>query len=95
VGGVRRTGPATGAVGTKGAPRSGASQFPTEGPLTGGTLVPGATELLDPAAQESTGNHDPWNPKGTRAGRCTVATGGPAKEVASRITRSLESVVAS
>lgn len=44
---------------------------------------------------ESVGTHDPWKPNGTRAGRCTVATGGPPNEVASRMTRSLASRVAS
>ncbi len=45
--------------------------------------------------QGDEGTQEPWKPKGTRAGRCTVATGGPPKEVASRTTRSLASRVAS
>ncbi len=48
-----------------------------------------------PPAQGVEGTQELWNPKGTRAGRCTVATGGPEKEVASRTTRSLASRVAS
>ncbi len=47
------------------------------------------------ADQASAGTHDPWNPKGTRAGRWTVATGGPPNEVESRMTRSLAFRVAS
>ena len=45
--------------------------------------------------QDVEGTHEPWNPNGTRTGRCTVATGGPENDVASRITRSLASRVAS
>ncbi len=41
------------------------------------------------------GNQEPWNPKGIRAGRWTVATGGPENDVASRMTRSLVSLVLS
>lgn len=47
------------------------------------------------SCQEPAGTHDPWKPKGTRAGSSTVATGGPPNEVASMITRSLASRVAS
>jgi hypothetical protein len=37
------------------------------------------------------GTHQPWNPKGTRCGSRTVATGTPPKSVASSTTSSLPS----
>src|ERR1019366_2801136 len=61
--------------------------FPREGRFLVSPLVVGPDH-------QSVGTHDPWKPKGTRAGRWTVATGGPANEVASRMTRSLASRVA-
>src|SRR5664280_1338122 len=67
---------------------AGEGQFPMIGSPSGGTLDGGP-------GQESVGTHDPWKPKGTRAGRWTVATGGPANEVASSMTRSLAPRVAS
>lgn len=66
--------------------------------LASPSLVPGSARtptLSIGSAQEVEGNHEPWNPNGTLAGRCTVATGGPENDVASRITRSLASRVAS
>lgn len=45
-------------------------------------------------AQRSRGTHAPWNPAGTRRGRCTVATGPASIARASRITTSLVSVAA-
>jgi hypothetical protein len=55
----------------------------------------GVTDRRPRRRQESAGTQEPWNPNGTRAGRCTVATGGPANEVASRMTTSLASRAAS
>jgi|ERR1035437_9995489 hypothetical protein len=79
--------------------RRGNYKFPTLGTSVGVTLTyPGrarAPTLSAGRLQEVEGTHEPWNPNGTRAGRCTVATGGPENDVASRITRSLASRVAS
>ena len=59
-------------------------------------MVPGRAALsVRHRGQESEGIQEPWKPNGTRAGRYTTATGGPAKDVASRITRSLAPRVAS
>ena len=69
------------------------------GQVDGGDSFPRrGWELVSPgpaAGQESVGTHDACWPKGTRAGRWTVATGGPVKDVASRMTRSLAPRVAS
>ena len=69
-------------------------QFPMVRTRPGVTLLRGRPERArrwgstDARSQEEDGSQEPWNPNGTLAGRCTVATGGPPNDVASRITRS-------
>lgn len=61
-----------------------------------GANAPSTTaELRTAASQASSGIQLPWNPCGTRRGRCTRATGSFSKSTASRITRSLVSRAAS
>ena len=57
-------------------------------------LATGVTSPIGPG-QDPVGTQEPWNPKGTRAGRWTTATGGPANEVASKMIRSLAFLVPS